>query len=177
MTLAANPRAGARKTAAPIMAEVTAEVAEFFYLEAELLDDWRLDDWLELLDPAASYLVHPLDVRVDDPAKALFLVADDRARLDSRVAQLKGRSAWAENPRSRTRRLVTNVRVGLEPDGAIRGDANFAVYRFKNDQTDVYVGRYRYLLVRTPQGLRLRERSVMLDLEALRPQGKLSFIL
>lgn len=161
----------------PAMADLTAEVAEFFHVEAELLDDWRLGEWLDLLDAEIAYLVHPLDVRQDDPAKALFLVADDRCRLESRVAQLLGRTAWAENPRSRTRRLVTNVRAGLEPDGAVRGDANFAVYRFKNDQTDVYVGRYRYLLVRTALGLRLRERSVILDLEALRPQGKLSFIL
>ncbi len=162
---------------APSMADLTAEVAEFFHLEAELLDDWRLDEWLGLLDTDISYLVHPLDVRQDDPSKALFLVSDDRARVESRVAQLLGRTAWAENPRSRTRRLVTNVRAGLEPDGAVRGDANFAVYRFKNDQSDVYIGRYRYLLVRTEVGLRLKERSVILDLEALRPQGKLSFIL
>lgn len=172
------PRAGAKANPdVAAMHALTAEVAGFFYLEAELLDEWRLSEWLDLLDADFSYYVHPMDVQQDDPSKALFLVADDRARVESRVAQLKGRTAWAENPRSRVRRLVTNVRAGLEPDGAIRGDANFAVYRFKNDQTDVYVGRYRYLLVDTEQGLRLRERSVILDLEALRPQGKLSFIL
>jgi hypothetical protein len=43
--------------------------------------------------------------------------------------------------------------------------------------TDVYVGRYLYVLVRGASGLLFRERRAMLDFEILRPQGKMSFIL
>ena len=48
---------------------------------------------------------------------------------------------------------------------------------FNTEATDVYVGRYVNVLVRAGVGLRFRERRVVLDLETLRPHGKLSFIL
>jgi p-cumate 2,3-dioxygenase beta subunit len=62
-------------------------------------------------------------------------------------------------------------------DGEARVTANFAVWRFQHEQTDVYVGRYLHVLVRRPSGLLFRERRAVLDLETLRPHGKLSFIL
>ena len=72
---------------------------------------------------------------------------------------------------------MTNFRI-LEagPDNVV-ATANFAVWRFQHDATDVYVGRYVNVLVRGPAGLLFRERRVVLDLETLRPHGKLSFIL
>ncbi|SCK15067.1 p-cumate 2,3-dioxygenase beta subunit [Variovorax sp. HW608] len=158
----------------PITAD---EVQQFLNEEAALLDEWKLDEWIKLLTDDAQYLVPPLDKPDADHREALFLVADNHETLRSRVGQLMGRSVWAENPRSRTRRLVTNVRV-LETDGdQATVTANFAVWRFQFEQTDVYVGQYRHVVVRGPAGLLLRERRTVLDLESLRPHGKLSFIL
>jgi hypothetical protein len=51
------------------------------------------------------------------------------------------------------------------------------VWRFQHEQADVYVGRYLHVLVRSTSGLMFRERRAVLDLETLRPHGKLSFIL
>ena len=93
------------------------------------------------------------------------------------MRQLTGKTAWAETPRSRTRRLVTNVRVTSVDGDSVAVKANFAVWRFQFDNTDVYVGRYEHTLVRTAEGLRVRERKVVLDLESLRPHGRISFIL
>jgi len=74
-------------------------------------------------------------------------------------------------------RLITNVEVlGASDNGGEIG-ANFAIWRFRNDLTDVYVGHYRYRVVRQSGALRIRERRAVLDLEALRPHGKVSFIL
>ena len=65
-----------------------------------------------------------------------------------------------------------------EADGdMIRVTANFAVYRMRMDQVDTYVGRYEYTLVQRDGGLKIRERKAILDLEALRPHGKVSIIL
>jgi p-cumate 2,3-dioxygenase beta subunit len=155
----------------------TAEVAQFLFEEAALLDEWRLDEWLKLLTDDARYLVPPLDAPNSDHRNALFLIADNYASLRSRVGQLMGRSVWSENPRSRTRRLVTNVRVLDSDDRKAIVTANFAVWRFQFEQTDVYVGQYRHVIVRGPTGLLLQERRAVLDLESLRPHGKLSFIL
>ena len=155
----------------------TADVERFLVDEAALLDDWKLNEWLGLFVPEGRYLVPPLDARNAEAGKSLFLVADDFVTLKSRVAQLLGRSTWAETPRSRTRRLVTNFRV-LEANGPeALVTANFTVWRFHHGSSDAYVGRYVHRIVRTPEGLRFRERRAELDLEALRPHGKLSIIL
>jgi p-cumate 2,3-dioxygenase beta subunit len=95
----------------------------------------------------------------------LFLIADDRRTLASRVRQLLSGTTWAENPRSRTRRLITNVRLLTAEGGEARATANFAVWR------------YLHRLFRGSSGLMFRERRAVLDLETLRPHGKLSFIL
>lgn len=153
------------------------EIKEFLVSEAALLDEWRLEEWLALMAPDARYLVPPLDMPEADHHDTLFLIADDRRTLASRVRQLLSGTTWAENPRSRTRRLVTNVRLLAAEDGEAHVTANFAVWRFQHEQADVYVGRYVHILVRGTEGLLFRERRAVLDLETLRPHGKLSFIL
>jgi len=154
-----------------------AQIEDFLYAEAALLDEWRLQEWLELLTEDVTYAVPATDVPEGDAKSTLFLIADDALRVHSRVRQLLGKSAWAENPRSRTRRLISNVRI-RETDGeTIRVTANFVVYRMRMDQVDTYVGRYEYTLVQRDGQLKIRERKAILDLEALRPHGKVSFIL
>lgn len=153
------------------------EAEDFLFAETALLDEWRLEEWFKLIDEPCQYLVPSLSDRDGDPTSSLFLVADDYRTLRSRVTQLMGRSVWAENPRSRTRHQVTNVRV-LESDGASALiTANFTVWRFQQGASDAYVGRYLHRLVRTAEGWKFRERRCELDLESLRPHGKLSIIL
>jgi p-cumate 2,3-dioxygenase subunit beta len=160
------------------MAAITlAQIERFFVEEAALLDEWQLEEWLALFAEDARYLIPSLDRPQSDHRTALFLIADDRKTLESRVRQLLGGQTWAENPRSRTRRLVTNFRILDEGADSITATANFAVWRFQHEATDVYVGRYLNVLVRAGAGLMFRERRVVLDLETLRPHGKLSFIL
>ena len=153
------------------------EIEEFLVHEAALLDEWRLEEWLELMAPDARYLVPPLDAPDADHRDTLFLIADDRRTLASRVRQLLSGTTWAENPRSRTRRLITNVRLLAVDGDEARVTAKFAVWRFQHEQSDVYVGQYRHVLVHGASGLLFRERRAVLDLETLRPHGKLSFIL
>ena len=153
------------------------EIERFLIDEAALLDEWRLEEWLALMAPDARYLVPPLDAPDADHRTTLFLIADDRRTLASRVRQLLSGTTWAENPRSRTRRLITNVRLLAADGDEARATANFAVWRFQHEATDVYVGQYRNVLMRGPRGLLFRERRAVLDLETLRPHGKLSFIL
>ena len=153
------------------------EIEAFLIHEAALLDEWRLEEWLALMAPNGRYLVPPLDAPDADHRDTLFLIADDRRTLASRVRQLLSGTTWAENPRSRTRRLITNVRLLAVEGVEARVTANFAVWRFQHDQSDVYVGRYLHVLARGASGLLFRERRAVLDIETLRPHGKLSFIL
>lgn len=152
-------------------------IEDFLYEEAALLDAWRLRDWLDLLTEDATYEVPATDTPDGDPKQTLSIIADDIARIRSRVEQLSGKTAWAENPPSRTRRLITNVRIRSIEGERIFVTANFAVYRMRFEHTDTYVGRYEYTLVQRNGRLRIQERKAILDLEALRPHGKVSIIL
>src|SRR5437588_10567497 len=145
------------------------EVEDFFFAEAALLDEWRLQEWLELLTEDATYRIPPTDLPAADSHNTLFIIADDAARIRSRVKQLLGKSAWAENPPSRTRRIIGNVRILGQEGDTIRVTANFAIYRMRFELVDTYVGRYEYTLVKHNGQLKIRERKAILDLEALRP--------
>ena len=155
-----------------------AEIERFLYEDAELLDQWRLVEWLALFSPSGEYLVPSTDLPDGDPARDLFLVQDDRFLLEQRVNSLLTRSAHAEYPHSATRRLVTNVRVSETVEGAVHVQANFAIYRSRNGILDTYVGHYRHVLERDADtGFRFLRRVSVLDLDALRPHGKVSIIL
>jgi p-cumate 2,3-dioxygenase subunit beta len=161
----------------PISSEVTrGEIEDFLYEEAALLDAWKLDEWLALLTEDAYYRVPSNDRPESEPGATLFTIADDIARIRSRVARLKDRNAHAEFPPSRTRRLITNVRiVESQP---LRVEANFAVYRYRsNDDARQYVGRYRYVLRREGGRLRIAGREAILDAMELASLGAVSFIL
>jgi len=153
-----------------------AEVEDFLYHEAALLDAWRLDEWLALLTDDATYRVPSNDQPESDPKAALFTIADDMRRVRARVARLKDPHAHAESPRSRTRRLISNVRIVEQ--APLRVEANFVVYRYRgNEDVRTYVGRYRYTLVRQDGGLRIKAREAILDAMELASLGTVSFIL
>lgn len=154
-----------------------AQVEDFLYAEADLLDGWRLDEWVALFDQERGGYYIPTTDRPDgDPNTDLFLIADDMPKLRSRVEQLLSGLVWAENPRSRTRHMVNNVRLlGWEGE-ALLVKANFVVFRMRFQNIDPYVGAYHYKLVPGNGSFTILERRVVLDLEALRPHGKVSFI-
>jgi p-cumate 2,3-dioxygenase subunit beta len=150
-----------------------AEVEDFLYREAALLDAWRLDEWLALLAEDATYRVPSNDRPDSDPKTALFTIADDIHRIRARVTRLKDPHAHAESPRSRTRRMISNVRItGRDP---LTVEANFVIYRFRGeDDVRQYVGRYRYTLT---SDMKIRSREAILDPIALGSLGTVSFIL
>lgn len=154
------------------------EIERFLYAEADLLDEWRLPEWLELFVPEGVYLVPSTDLPDGDPGRDLFLVQDDRFLLEQRINSLMKRSAHAEYPHSRTRRMVTNVTASHDSAGRIRVRANFAVFRMRSGAFDTYVGQYRHVMERDEsRRLRFVERRAVLDLDTLRPHGKVSIIL
>ena len=151
------------------------EVEEFLVEEAAILDEWRLDDWLALFTEDATYVVPSTDVPEGDPSNDLCLIDDDHLRLTWRVNRLKSH-AHREFPWSRTRRLVTNVRVLRAEGDELDVTASVLVHRFRHGHADTFVGRYLTTLVRTPDGLRIRRRRAELDLERLSPNGALSMV-
>lgn len=154
-----------------------AAVEDFLYREAALLDGWQLDQWLELLTDDAVYEVPAPDRPNDDPGQTFSLIHDHRQMIEQRVIRLMKTTAHAENPRSRTRRFIANVRIDSVAGSELMVAANFMVSRIRREQV-TYVGRYEYVLVVNEAGqLRIRHRKAILDHFALNPHGKISILL
>src|SRR5580698_3887307 len=126
-------------------------ITQFLYREAQLLDEHRFTDWLGLLDDPVSYRM-PVQrnrlrrQRVLDPtAKPRIEMAhydDDRPLLELRIAQLESGQNWAEEPRSRSRHFITNVRVETTGDaGLYKVRSNFIVTRNRGEtEEDIWAG-------------------------------------
>ena len=152
--------------------ELQYRVEQFFYHEAELLDECQFRDWFGLLADDIEYympirpnrLRRDLGAPPDLPAMAHF--DEDKASLDLRVRQLESGKHWAEEPPSRTRHLVTNVRIRPRPDPA--GDldvrSNFLCYRNRLDtEVDIWAGQRDDVLRRHDGAFLVARRTVLLD--------------
>jgi p-cumate 2,3-dioxygenase beta subunit len=155
------------------------EVEDFLYEEAALLDAWRLDDWLGLLTDDAVYNVPSNDRPDGDSRDTLFIIADDIRRIRARVTRLKDKSAHAEYPPSRTRRMISNVRIVGRNGPVLKVEANFSVHRFRrNEGIRDFVGHYRYeLRADTKDGLKIARREAIIDSMELGSLASVSFIL
>ena len=120
--------------------ELLREVESFLVYDSELLDAWRLEEWLELFTPDARYLVPTTDRPDGDPRDDLFFVRDDYFLLSERVRSITNGTAWAEAPRSTTHRMIGNVRALERDDGVIEVKANLLVHRSSAGVLNTYPG-------------------------------------
>lgn len=149
------------------------QVEDFFYFEAELLDDRKLREWLDLLTEDVRYWMpvrhNPLE-RPAEPADELskpgdtYYFDDDKESLKIRVERVYATNAWAEMPPSRTRHFVSNVRIKRDDGVEIEAHANFLVYRtrMETDQ-DMFVGMRKDVLRRVDGGFKIARRTIILD--------------
>jgi p-cumate 2,3-dioxygenase beta subunit len=155
------------------------EVEDFLFDEADLLDSWRLEEWFALFTEDCRYLVPPGDLPPDaSPESTLFYIADNHVLLRERVRRLAKRNAHAEYPHSKTRHLISNVRIlpaSNENEIAVR--CAFLTHRSRAGIIDTFIGTVRYRLVRQDGKLRIREKRCRLDNDNLREQGRISILL
>jgi 3-phenylpropionate/cinnamic acid dioxygenase small subunit len=164
------------------------EVEQFLYREARLLDERRFRDWLELFAddvrywmvarsnryPKSSKAVAILDdarCAENDPAEEheLALLDEDKASLEARVARLDTGMAWAEDPPSRTRHLITNIEIErAEAAGELTVYSNFLVFRSRGEtEQDFYIGARRDVLRHTGGAWKIARRRLVLDQNVL----------
>jgi 3-phenylpropionate/cinnamic acid dioxygenase small subunit len=153
--------------------ELRHKVEDFLYLEAELLDDRKLREWLDLLTDDMRYWMpiryNPLE-RPEDLSDELakpgdgYYFDDDKKSLSLRIERVYVKSAWAEMPPSRTRHLISNVRIKNDDGREIEVHSNFLVYRtrLETDQ-DIFVGTRRDILRRANDSFKIAKRTIILD--------------
>lgn len=159
--------------------ELQYEIEQLYYTEADLLDDRRFDEWLELLDDSVVYWM-PLGSNV--PSKALgdaytrqgqdmAWYDEDKDALTKRVRQFATGMHWAEEPVSRVSHLVTNVRLveiqGTGDDTTVVARSRFFVYQNRlEDEVNLFVGKRVDTWRRdagSDAGWKLQRREIYLD--------------
>ncbi len=168
-----------RDEARPASLAERAEIEDFLYQEAALLDAWDLTGWDALFSEDGRYEIAPISLPGQDqldPGTVLFLVADERSRITQRTIRLLKKSAHAEYPHSRTRHLVSNIRIRVDGDGFFV-TSSFVVFRVRREEVMTYMGENLHRLRRVAGALRIVSKRACLDLETLKPQGTVSIIL
>jgi 3-phenylpropionate/cinnamic acid dioxygenase small subunit len=146
------------------------EVYSFLMHEAELLDERRERDWLDLFTDDAEYL---MPVRVnrergegDGFSQEAFYFEETRGSLELRVRRLETEYAWAEDPPSRTRHFVTNVRiVESEEEDEVAVRTNLLLYRSRGSDPkhDLLSAERKDTLRKEDGQWKLRKRVILLD--------------
>lgn len=154
--------------------ELQHEITQFLNHEAELLDDGRYRDWLDLLTDDVIYQV-PIRInkehggegsRVTGVRDDSFHLDENRDSLEMRVDRIEVGFAWAEEPPTRLRHVIGNVRVSQngDPDAAdVR--SNVLLYHTRWDRPDYHVlsGERHDSMLRADGQWKLARRRVVLD--------------
>jgi len=167
------------------------DVEQFYYTEAELLDDGRFTDWLDLLEEDLDYWMPTRTNRLRRQQALSVASRGEAAYYDEtkqslawRVRRFDSGMAWAEDPPSRTRHLVTNVAAhhvdpaqhpGFTEDDLLVRSA-FLVYRNRLEREEnLFAGRRTDILRRRPEGLRVARREILLDQNILQSKNISTF--
>lgn len=118
--------------------ETRFEITDLLTQEAEYLDDRQYEDWLALFTGDVRYTA-PIRVRRKSPAPDIIdeigHFDDNLASLTLRVRRLRTDVAWAEDPPSHTRRVVTNVRIRkTAAAGELSVRSNLLLFRSRGDR-------------------------------------------
>ena len=166
------------------------EVEEFLYNEAELLDERRFEEWLDLFTEDARYWM-PMrrNVNHDDTEREFTREGADvnwfdegKDTLGRRVAQLRTGIHWAEEPPSRICHMVSNVQIlRAAPGGPTPAEVavrcRFLVYRNRMEtETDVLVGKREDVLRRVDGHWKIARRMIVLDQSVLLAKNLTFFI-
>ena len=156
------------------------EVEQFLYHEAALLDDRRFHEWLDLLTDDVEYWmpIRSTRARGDEaneftkPGEAAFF-DENKEFLEERVRKLDTGFSWAEDPPSRTRHLVSNVRILERPaESELLVVCNWIIYRSRlAADEDLWVGRREDTLRKVDGAWRIARRHVFLDQVVLKSKN------
>ncbi len=163
--------------------DVLREVEQLLYREARLLDEQRFREWLDLFTDDVRYWLPVTSTRYTSVSKAITraenassatleatadsgiaIYDETKVSLSNRIARLETGLAWAEDPPSRTSRIVTNVEVEEQAADRATAYSKFITHRMRlhNDE-DFYIGRREDEVRKVDGQWRICSRKIMLD--------------
>ncbi len=147
------------------------EVEQFLYAEAALLDAHDYQRWLDLFTEDSLYfmpirrtrMARDLDREFTQPDEMAWF-NDSKWQLAGRVTKLQTGRSWAEDPPSRTRHLVTNVRITEDDGTELEVASNFHLYRTRlKSEEDSWIGSRRDVLRRVGDTFEIAARTIYLE--------------
>jgi 3-phenylpropionate/cinnamic acid dioxygenase small subunit len=148
----------------------------FLVMEARLMDEHAYDEWLALWDPTeASYWI-PCNDDDADPASHVSIANDDYPRLRQRVERLKTGAAWAQDPPSRMRRLVSNLEIEAQDGDVVDVSSNFILVELRRGKQDVFAGRTKHRIRVGHEGFTILSKKIVL-LNNDEPLDNVAFLL
>lgn len=160
---------------------LTKEIEEFFYAEAELLDERRFEEWLDLMTEDVRYWM-PMrrNVKFGEgkreetrERKDINWLDEGKTTLTQRVRQILTGIHWAEEPLSRVCHMVSNVQIikAVSANGEpqeVTTKCRFLIYRNRVEtETDFFVGKREDVLRREAGGWKIARRKIILDQNVL----------
>jgi 3-phenylpropionate/cinnamic acid dioxygenase small subunit len=137
------------------------DVTQFIYREARLQDDHEYDAWESLWTDDGVYWV-PANGEGGDPEQVMSIIYDNRSRIALRIRQFHTGKRFSQTPRSRLRRLVSNIEVLREEGDEILVTTNAVVFESQMRGDFTWASRNEYLLRRDADGLRMVRKTVVL---------------
>jgi 3-phenylpropionate/cinnamic acid dioxygenase small subunit len=151
------------------------ELMQFYICEAWLLDERKLEEWLDLFtDDVLYFMPRRKNVprreahRELTPQGDLAILEEDKRYLEMRVARLDTGMAWAEDPPSRTRHLIGNLVAAPLESGEVQAKTAFLVYRSHLETDHQLLSGCREDVLRNVNGAwKVRRRTIVLDANVL----------
>jgi biphenyl 2,3-dioxygenase subunit beta len=170
--------AGADIAVRAVTPQVQHDVEQFLYAEAQMLDRRDFEGWLTLLARDLSYWMPVRTNRLGRERAKEFeerggaaLFDESWLQMRQRVTRVTSGTAWAEEPASRTRHLVTNVVVSLTDDpDVLEVESCFHVYRSRSErEVDQFVGSRIDTLRRVDDARQweIARRTILLDMSTV----------
>lgn len=151
------------------------EVEQFLFREARFADEHSYEEWEALWTPDALYWVPANDDDADRTTQ-MAIVHDNRNRIATRIKQYRTGKRHSQNPRSRLRRVVSNVEIlGVSGGDTVVG-ANFVLVESRERGKELWAGRYTYRLRVVDGAIAMSYKKVEL-VDNDRPLPTLSFLI
>lgn len=137
------------------------QIENFLYREARLMDEHAYDEWLALWAEDVLYWV-PCNEDDIDPQRHVSIIYDNRARLEDRIDRLKSGAAYAQDPKSRLRRVVSNIEVEEGENGEVTVYSNFNLTELRRSKQDTFAGRTIHKLRLQGASVKIASKKVLL---------------
>jgi 3-phenylpropionate/cinnamic acid dioxygenase small subunit len=137
------------------------EVEQFIYQEARLQDEHEYDAWEALWTDDGVYWI-PANGDDIDPESQMSIIYDNRSRIALRIRQFHTGKRHSQSPRSRLRRVVSNVEVIEESGEEVRARSNSLIFESNPRADTIWGTQTEYLLRRSEGGFRMARKKVML---------------